>query len=111
VITSSDPWFSFLCGWNYRKYLSKTGKNVSVQLQIHGDFFSKEWKNQGILSLVKSMLARQSIKKAHQIRFVSVSMAREATKKRIVAEEKVVIAPVPITLTETSFIPPQMNPR
>jgi glycosyltransferase involved in cell wall biosynthesis len=111
VITCSDPWFSFLCGWNYRKYLSKTGKNVSVQLQIHGDFFSKEWKNQGILSLVKSMLAGQSIKKADQIRFVSVSMAREAIKKRLVMEEKVVIAPVPITLTETSFIPPQMNPR
>ena len=111
VITCSDPWFSFLCGWNYRKYLSKTGKNVSVQLQIHGDFFSKEWKNQGILSLVKSMLVGQSIKKADQIRFVSVSMAREAIKKRLVVEEKVVIAPVPITLTETSFIPPQMNPR
>lgn len=111
VITCSDPWLSFLCGWNYKKYLLKTGKNVRVQLQIHGDFFSKEWKNRGILPLVKSTLARKSLKKADQVRFVSVSMAQEASEKSLVVEDKVVVAPVPITLTETSFRPSQKLPH
>jgi glycosyltransferase involved in cell wall biosynthesis len=111
VITCSDPWTSFLCGWNYKKYLFKIGKKVNIQLQIHGDFFSKEWKNQGILSLIKSIIAMHSIKKADQVRFVSISMAREAIQKRLVGEEKVVIAPVPITLSETSCTPPQKHPR
>jgi glycosyltransferase involved in cell wall biosynthesis len=111
VITCSDPWTSFLCGWNYKKYLFTIGKKVNIQLQIHGDFFSKKWKNQGILSLIKSMLAKHSIKKADQVRFVSISMAQEAIQKRLVDGEKVVIAPVPISLAETSSTPPQKHPR
>ena len=111
VITCSDPWTSFLCGWNYKKYLFTIGKKVNIQLQIHGDFFSKEWKNQGILSLIKSMLAKHLIKKADQVRFVSISMAHEAIQKRLVDGEKVVIAPVPISLAETSSTPPQKHPR
>lgn len=111
VITCSDPWLSFLFGWRYKKYLSKIGKNVKVQLQIHGDFFTKEWRNQGILSLVKSMLARKSLKKADQVRFVSFTMAQDAIKERLVAVDKVVIAPVPITLTETNFTAPQKHPH
>lgn len=111
VITCSDPWFSFLCGWKYKKYLSKTSKIVSVQLQIHGDFFSNEWKSQGILSKVKSSLAKQSLKRADQVRFVSVSMAQEAIERQLVLEDKVVIAPVPITLMETNFTRAQRHPH
>ena len=111
VITCSDPWLSFLCGWRYKKYLFKTGKNVKVQLQIHGDFFTREWRSQGILPLVKSMLARKSLKKADQVRFVSFSMAQDAIEKRLVVVDKVVIAPVPITLTETNFTAPHKHPH
>jgi glycosyltransferase involved in cell wall biosynthesis len=38
-------------------------------------------------------------------------MAQEAIQKRWVGEEKVVIAPVPISLTETSSTAPQKHPR
>ena len=111
VITCSDPWTSFLCGWNYKKYLLTIGKKVNIQLQVHGDFFSKEWKTQGVLFLIKSILAKLSIKKADQVRFVSISMAQEAIQKRLLDGEKVVIAPVPITLKEKSVAPPQKLPR
>ncbi len=111
VITCSDPWTSFLCGYRYKKYLLTIGKKVNIQLQIHGDFFSKGWKNQGVLSLIKSMLAMHSIKKADQVRFVSISMAQEAIQKRLVDAEKVVFAPVPITLKENRAAAPQKLPR
>jgi len=110
VISCSDPWLSYLFGAIYQRQVSKKATPIRVQLQIHGDFFSKQWKS-GLKEVVKSRLARISISKADQIRCVSDSLRRELIELDFAPQEKVVVAPVPITLSNRVGTIPSNLPR
>lgn len=89
VISTQDPFECALVG-----YLLKRATGVPLQIQEHGDFFSRPyWRQESLLNRARYLLGRFLLPRADGVRVVSERIKR-ALLARGVAEERITVVPV-----------------
>lgn len=106
LIISGDPWESF---WSARflNFLQKT--DVPIQIQVHGDIASDNWKRISARNRIRFHLCINSLRRADSIRTVSLRQTNQLIDKFNLSYKKFVVVPVPILQLEK--IPFNKNPR
>jgi len=102
VISCSDPWSSFWLAkvFTWRKFLGADLKRVPIQIQLHSDVFSTNWRKANLKATFKIFVLPIVLQEATQIRCMSRSMADELRLKCPGIKSEIVWAPVPILLPE-----------
>ena len=91
VVATQDPFFFGIIGlflaWHY---------GVPLQIQIHTDVFSKEYRTFSFSNRFRAFLARVTIPQAAGVRVVSERIARSLEKRRLIPKDRVTILPLPV---------------
>lgn len=93
IIILGEPIFT---PFAFRLFFFRMKRKPLVQIQIHGDFFSKAWASKWT-NKWKYLLIKTNIKYADSLRFVSEEQYDNFRKRKITFDQKrIVIAPIPV---------------
>ena len=95
LLVSGDPWESFLACTIIRK-ISK--KQVPIQVQLHADVGSKNWRELNWGNRTRSISTPFSLKRAEQIRCVTGTQLANLEMILPTARSKTIVIPVPIKI-------------
>lgn len=89
VISAQDPFECALVG-----YLLKRATNMPLQIQEHGDFFSRPyWRQESILNRARYLAGRFLLPRADGVRVVSLRIKRALIARGVTAE-RITVVPV-----------------
>ena len=94
-----DPWESFWSAYFLNKFLNE---KVPIQIQVHGDIADPKWRKISYRNRFRYSLARLSLRKASSVRAVTKYQAENLVNFFGIKREKIVVAPVPITVASKS---------
>ncbi len=93
VVTAQDPFIAGLIG-----YIVSRVKDVPLEVQEHGDFYSGYWKKESIKNRLLSVLGKCILQQAERVRVVS-----ERVKRHLVAigihENRIEVIPVAVDVS------------
>jgi glycosyltransferase involved in cell wall biosynthesis len=87
-VSGQDPFVASIVPW-----LLSFQKNVSLQVQIHGDIYNQYFFEGDVLGFAKKLFAKIVFSRAKKVRVVSKRI-KESLVQRGVAAEKVVVLPI-----------------
>ncbi|MCE9585930.1 glycosyltransferase [Candidatus Uhrbacteria bacterium] len=90
MITAQDPFIAGLVG-----YIVSRIKDVPLEVQEHGDFYSGYWVKESLKNRILSMIGRFVLARAERVRVVSERVKEHLVKKGIKAE-KIDVIPVAV---------------
>lgn len=93
VITAQDPFVAGLAG-----YIVSRIKDVPLEVQEHGDFYSGYWVKESFKNRAMSMLGRFILGRAERVRVVSERVKEHLMKKGIKAE-RIDVIPVAVDVS------------
>ncbi len=99
-VTTQDPFFTGLVGCRLKKK-----KNIRLEVQLHGDFFSRYYLKENIL---RYLLAGYVVKKADKLRVVSRRVEQSLIKLGI-DREKIELKPIKIDIDKIKNHVPAFN--
>lgn len=91
LVVVGDPWIPFYASLFLRIFF---GQRIPIQVQLHGDLFSEEWRSSGPKAVMKSFLSLPALRMAKSVRFVSQKQLTNGLKKFPWLREKSFVAPV-----------------
>jgi glycosyltransferase involved in cell wall biosynthesis len=95
LIVASDPWESFWTGFFLVKLI---GKEIPIQMQIHGDIADPLWRKINWRNRIRFCLAKYTCSKAESIRAVGQSQKNNLIKDLGINKSKIRIIPVPMNV-------------
>lgn len=104
LISAQDPFFTGLAGLWLKK-----NNGVSLELQVHGDFFNGNYYRRGSLgNRILYFIARRIIYQADFLRTVG-ERVRKSLIMLGISEEKIIVRPVPIDAEKIKNYIPKIN--
>ncbi len=101
LLVAGDPWEGFWSAFFLNKWL---GKNIPIQVQVHGDIADEKWKTLSWRNNLRSKLATLSLKRATRIRATTEYQADNLVKRYELSAEIIDVIPVPIFFDEPKGI-------
>jgi glycosyltransferase involved in cell wall biosynthesis len=102
LLIAGDPWESAVGAYLLRILHFKSAR---TQIQIHGDIGNKTWIHQSRMNLLRSFIARITLRFANQIRTVGITQTNLLISKYRVPKAKCRIVPVTSLYSTDSFTP------
>lgn len=97
AVSSQDPFEGAFIAWLLKKRFS-----IKLNIQVHGDFFSRNyWKHYRFLNFFRFYAGLFLLKRADSVRAVSARIKNSLTKRGI-KQEKIIIAPIFTDFSEIS---------
>ncbi len=93
LLVVGDPWEGFWSAFFLKKLL---GKNIPIQLQVHGDIADKKWKTLSWRNSLRSKMAILSLKRATRIRATTQYQADNLIARYKIDSALIDVIPVPI---------------
>ncbi len=89
VVTAQDPFLVGLVAWLIARYLS-----VPLELQVHTDLFSSDFKSSSFGHWWRAQLARFLLPKAASVRVVSERIRSSIARARVLLQRPAVVLPI-----------------
>jgi glycosyltransferase involved in cell wall biosynthesis len=100
LLVAGDSWESYWGAYFLNKFFDK---KMPIQIQVHGDIADPRWRRINLRNRIRFSLAKLSLPKATSIRAVTKYQAENLVKAFGIKREKIVVAPVPITVASKSI--------
>jgi glycosyltransferase involved in cell wall biosynthesis len=100
LLIVGDCWESYWSAYFLNKLLNK---KIPIQIQTHGDIADPRWRRISYRNRIRYSLAKLSLPKAASVRAVTKYQAENLVEAFGLRREKVVVVPVPITVTSKSI--------
>ncbi len=97
IVTSQDPFETSLVG----RALTRAGRSVVHQVQMHGDLLGAEWRKESLLNTIRYLYGRFVVHRAQRIRVVSERIKRSLLELNVAPE---IITVLPIQADLESFL-------
>jgi len=101
LLVAGDPWESYWSAYFLNRFLDK---KIRIQIQVHGDIADPRWRRINLRNRIRFSLAKFSLPKASSIRTVTKYQAENLINSFDIKREKIVVAPVPITVASKSVL-------
>jgi glycosyltransferase involved in cell wall biosynthesis len=101
LLVAGDPWESYWSAYFLNRFLDK---KIRIQIQVHGDIADPRWRRINLRNRIRFSLAKFSLPKASSIRTVTKYQAENLINFFDIKREKIVVAPVPITVASKSVL-------
>ena len=95
LLVSGDPWESFLA---CKILLKLSNMKFPIQVQLHADVSSQNWRHLNWRNRVRSFLLKPAIRQAAQLRLVSNTQLENLERMLPGVTRKAVVIPVPIKI-------------
>jgi glycosyltransferase involved in cell wall biosynthesis len=105
LLIAGDPWESAIGAYLLRILHFKSAR---IQIQIHGDIGNKTWIHQRKTNLLRSFIARITLRFANQIRTVGIAQTNLLISKYRVPRTKCRIIPITSLYWTDSFTPSEV---
>jgi len=99
LLVAGDPWESYWSAYFLDKFLNK---KIPIQIQVHGDIADPRWRRINLRNRIRYSFAKLSLPKASSVRAVTKYQAENLVNSFGIKREKIVVVPVPITVTSKS---------
>jgi glycosyltransferase involved in cell wall biosynthesis len=99
LLVVGDPWESYWSAYFLNKFLNK---KIPIQIQVHGDIADPRWRRINLRNRIRYSFAKLSLPKASSVRAVTKYQAENLVNFFGIKSEKIVVVPVPITVTSKS---------
>lgn len=106
AISAQDPFETGIAG-----FLLKRKTHFPLQIQIHTDFYNKEFYDGSLLNWLRFELARFILPRADGVRVVRQKIAQDVVERFHIAKEKVTVLPVFVDIKKIRDYPITINLR
>ena len=95
LLVAGDPWESYWSAYFLNRFLNK---NISIQIQVHGDIADLRWRKINLRNRIRFSLAKLALPKASSVRAVTKYQAENLVNAFGIKKERIVVIPVPINV-------------
>jgi glycosyltransferase involved in cell wall biosynthesis len=108
LLIVGDCWESYWSAYFLNKLLNK---KIPIQIQTHGDIADPGWRRISYRNRIRYSLAKLSLPKAASVRAVTKYQAENLVEAFGLRRERIVVVPVPITVTSKSIALKSERPK